>query len=92
MPLPLGFYRSMRNNPAVANTIRLFVLPFWAIIAIFSMMPVIWTSAMLRKRRMKRGSLQCPACGYDSAPHPIDVPSAGRKRRLWQCGRGEIRL
>jgi hypothetical protein len=53
-------------------------LPYWLLIAVAAICPMIWVRRMLRlRRRLRRG--QCPQCGYDLQATPNKCPECGQE-------------
>jgi hypothetical protein len=75
------FRHASENRPVVGAPIeRSFVqIPFWAAIALASILPALWLvrrrRLTRRRRRADRG--QCLACGYDLRQSPERCPECG---------------
>ncbi|MCB9852726.1 MAG: hypothetical protein H6819_06495 [Phycisphaerales bacterium] len=68
------------NQPlgAYLSTYRGISMPFWALLLVSSLYPIVFVlQGPLRRRRRMRG--QCLACGYDLAHSPHRCPECGTK-------------
>ncbi len=76
----LGFrvQRTVRAGYTLAEG-RLFVVPYWFLSLAFSIGPLLWLRATLRRRRAgkRRSAGRCARCGYDLRATPDRCPECG---------------
>jgi hypothetical protein len=83
MPGIFGFHagdRFANEAPAGRYTEHYVSVPDWALIAIFTPLPVVWLTG-IRKRKRRRRSGCCPTCGYDLRGTPDRCPECGAVAR-----------
>jgi hypothetical protein len=67
MPLTIGM-------PSL--TLRFLAIPYWTLVVVSSVLPVVWFRRNMRRRSRRRGGL-CPSCGYDLRATPDRCPECG---------------
>jgi hypothetical protein len=67
----LGFGWETPPRPLVV------VVPFWFLVILFSILPLVWIRRTLRDRTRRAHGL-CPHCGYDLRATPGRCPECGR--------------
>jgi hypothetical protein len=69
------FRRRWDLSPGVNRSEFSAVMPFWAIVLLFSIPPAWWAIRWRHRRRLRAG--HCPVCGYDLRATPDICPECG---------------
>jgi len=72
-PPPPGF-----AQPPQLMGVKALAIGWWLIVLVSAIVPALWAwSALGWSRRMNRGGIQCPMCGYDMRATPERCPECG---------------
>jgi hypothetical protein len=63
-------------QPQWSGRVRGLTLPYWAVVLVFSVLPMISLLRLVQRFRHSRAGL-CPACGYDLRATPERCPECG---------------
>jgi hypothetical protein len=72
---PMAALASWEGQPS-SHTTTITTVPWWAVVAVFGLLPGAWVVGRVRRRRGASG--RCANCGYDLRATPERCPECGR--------------